>query len=180
MAWLPKVHLGVTDDARRRRFAWAITLLVALAALFVVFGQPTDERPAPTPQAARPAITVTSASVLAREPYMGVACPTPNSTRCDRIGLAVWLKRRAVAVSADIRGRRFALPDRSLSTPVRKNGRKDFAGYLRGAGLQSHYHLAQRWLGNPTPFASVRLWIDYGHGPVRETRLRVPLMAGWG
>jgi hypothetical protein len=180
MAWLPKVHLGVSGGARRP-LAWAAVLLIAgLAAFVIAFDQPTDDRSPPVAAPIRPAILVTPSSVLSREPYMGVACNVPNSTRCDRIGLAVWLKRPALTVSGAIDGRALSLRDRSLSTPIHNHRRNDFAGYLAPAGLGAHYHLPAHWLGNPTPHASVRLRIDYGRGPIRETHVRVWLRAGWG
>lgn len=111
---------------------------------------------------------------------MGVSCGTPNSTACDRVGLGVWLKRPALAVNAEIHGHQFSLSDRSLSTPIRNHRRKDFAGYLRGFGLKRRYHLPVHWLGATPVHPAVRLRIDYGQGPLVETRLRVWLMAGWG
>jgi hypothetical protein len=183
MASLADIRFGVIDDARqrqrhRRRLVWAALLLMAVVALALALDQPPPDRPAST---ARAVWSVTPSSVLSREPYMGVACGIPNSTACDRMGLAVWLKRPALAVNAEIRGRQFSLSDRSLSTPIRNHRRKDFAGYLRGAGLSRTYHLPERWLGAQPPVHQlVRLRIDYGTGPVVETRLRVWLMAGWG
>src|SRR5436853_7276901 len=42
---------------------------------------------------------------LAREPYVGVACPQANTTACGRVGIAVWLARRhAIRVDATLAG----------------------------------------------------------------------------
>ena len=40
-------------------------------------------------------------AVLRRPPYVGGACPTPNSIACDRIGLAVLGPRRSPVSSSD-------------------------------------------------------------------------------
>ena len=42
---------------------------------------------------------------FAQDPSMGVACHVPNWIGCDRVGLAVWLRRPAIAVSATIPAR---------------------------------------------------------------------------
>jgi hypothetical protein len=182
MASLPDVRFGVIDDARRRQrrrwVGWIAVGLVALVALVLALDRPAPDRP---PAPVRPVHFVPAGRLLSREPYMGIACTTPNSTACDRMGLGVWLKRPALAVTAEIRGRRFSLSDRSLSTPIRNHRRRDFAGYLRGAGLRRTYHLPKYWIGaKPSVHQLVRLRIDYGNGPLVETQLRVWLMAGWG
>jgi hypothetical protein len=182
MASLPDVRFGVIDDARRRQrrrwIGWIAVSLVALVALVLALDRPAPDRPsAPV----RPVQFVPAGRLLSREPYMGIACNTPNSTACDLVGLGVWLKRPALAVTAEIRGRRFSLSDRSLSTPIRNHRRMDFAGYLHGAGLRRTYHLPKYWIGaKPSVHQLVRLRIDYGNGPLVETHVRVWLMGGWG
>jgi hypothetical protein len=182
MVQLPHLRFGVIDDARRRqrrrRLVWTVVFLTVLAAFVLAQDQPVGNRLGDAPRIVR---FVAPSKVLSREPYMGVACTTPNSTACDRIGLAVWLRRPALAMRAEIRGRQFSLGDRSLSSPIHNHRRKDFAGYLPGAGLKRAYHLPVHWLGAKPPVHQVvRVRIDYGRGPLVETRLRVWLMAGWG
>lgn len=61
--------------------------------------------------------------VLARAPYMGVACPTPNSIACDRIGLAIWLKEPARTVTATIAGHHLRLQPGGSAARDRPTGR---------------------------------------------------------
>jgi hypothetical protein len=188
---LPHIRLGVIDDARRRqrrrRVASLALVLAALVAASLVIEDRAGEQPAPQPEPATPAARLVAPSaVLSRTPYMGVSCTTPNSTRCDRLGLAVWLKRPAVAVSAEIHGRPFALDNRdslderqSIAAAHGKR-RTQFIGYLDRAKLRSTYHLPPDWMGAGTPEPLVRLRVDEGRGGPLETRVPVPLMAGWG
>ena len=172
------------DDARRRQRRRRLVLsLVALAGALVA-AVIVAERPATEPPASQsaapppaPATLLPWKSVLTRVPYMGVACSTPNSTACNRIGLAVWLKRRAVAVDATVVGRRIALGIEHWS-----RGRRVFVGYLRGPGVGAELGIppGTYWEGNPTPYRVVRLRISYRDGRREQTRVRVPLMAGWG
>jgi hypothetical protein len=111
---------------------------------------------------------------------MGVSCSVGNSMGCDRFGLAVWLKRPALAVQAEVHGRTFALNDRGWSGPVRGHGRKLLAGFLHPAGLRTDFHLPQTWEGQDAPRPLVRLSIDYGGGHRVRTQTRVTLRPGWG
>jgi hypothetical protein len=142
--------------------------------------------------ASRGAIQRPAREVLARDPYMGVSCRIPNSIRCDRVGLAVWLRRPALAISATIAGAPVKLDDHQWSGPSRHGWRTLFAGFLRPAGITSRLHVTPD-PGSPTtweatsafpavapPPALVRLRIDYGHGRVVVTQTSVDLHAGWG
>jgi len=136
---------------------------------------------APAPAATAPA------HVLARVPYLGVACPVPNSIACDRVGLAVWLTRPARTVSATIGGRRFTLDDPRWSGPARHGLRRTLAGSPRPAGLTRAGPLRVipdgphgRWAGGHPVSAFVELAVDYGHGMQVAVRVRLPLHAGWG
>jgi hypothetical protein len=190
---LPTMRFGVIDDARRRqRRRWLASLalvLLAVAAATVVAERPAGEpirQPAPPPAAARLQVReVAPSAVLSRSPYMGVACPTPNSTRCDRLGLSVWLKRPAAEVTAVIGGRPVPLDsdwidDRQSILAAHGKRRTQFSGFLQPAGLRSRYHLPTHWTGRGTPQPGVRLSIDDGLGHLFKTRLRVDMMAGWG
>ena len=130
-------------------------------------------------------VNVAPGAVLAGSPFMGVACHVPNAIACDRVGLAVWLRRPAIAVSATIDGRPLRLDDAAWSGPMKRGRRSMFAGFLRPVGLVSMLHLATaagpvRWLGNNAPSPQVTLRIDDGNGRVTVTRLDVYLSAGWG
>jgi hypothetical protein len=185
MASLPDVRFGVIDDARRRQRrrrlgTGAVALMAAIVTTLVLY-RPGDGRH--VPPAARPippVKVVAPGKVFSQSPYMGVTCRVPNSTACDDLGLAVWLKRPAVAVNAEMRGRVFSLDDRQWSGPVRHHRRTMFAGFLRAARLRPTFHLPPRWEGQPARNPLVRMRIDYGRGAVVEARLRVSLSPGWG
>ena len=176
MTWLPKVHLGVIDDARRRQHRrWAgvgAGLAVIALALALVLDRPAGERPASPP--APPAHGVPPGKVFSQSPYMGVSCSIPNSTVCDRVGLAVWLKRPAKAVRAEINGHYLSLKFQPWAT----RRASPFVGYLRGA--RANFRLPEHWEGQPPRDGLVRLRIDYGRGRSVETRVRVELSPGWG
>jgi hypothetical protein len=127
--------------------------------------------------------TVAPDAVLAREPYMGVSCPRPDTIRCDRVGLAVWLKRPARRVNATVAGRPFALDDPHWSALPGGDGRKMFAGFLQRAGVRERLHVTpsrgEHYWGIEPPFPVVTLRIDYGDRIVKTT-LQVRLMSGWG
>lgn len=185
---LPTIRLGVIKDARRRQRRRRVALLVgvaaALAVVVLVAERPVDEPPAP-PAAAPPAPPTKLlpwTRVLTRVPYMGVACSTPSSTACHRIGLAVWLKRPAVAVDATLVGRRLPLDSKDWWGRSGPRGRRMFVGYLRGPDVNAKLGIppVSHWEGAPTPLRVVRLRISYRDGAREKTRVRVPLMAGWG
>jgi hypothetical protein len=181
MAWLPRIHLGVIADARRRqrhrRLGLGLLAVATAVTVPLVLDRSGGDQPAPPVQPSR---VVAAHKVFSQSPYMGVSCSVANSTACDDVGLAVWLRRPALAARAEIQGRWFSLDDRQWSGPVRRERRKMFAGFLRHAGLRENFRLPPHWEGQPARTPSVRVRIDYGHGHVVETRLRVGLMAGWG
>ncbi len=108
--------------------------------------------------------------------YMGVSCPRPNSIRCDRVGLAVWLPGRTERLAASIAGRPLAMHRRT----------DHFEGFLRPAGLidgplrvrpdRGRYY----WTGRHPVSAKVRLIVRYRGGRRARRTLRVGLAAGWG
>ena len=137
---------------------------------------PRPERPVRAEPQPRP---VRASTLLARRPYLGVSCRLPNSIRCDRVGLAVWLRRPADAVRAAIAGRRFRLDDPESSAPPRMH-----AGFLRPAGLADGplrvpFTARGKWYGEGAVSARVRIWVAAG-GRTTTTTVRVPLRAGWG
>jgi hypothetical protein len=163
--------------------AFAAFLIVASAtAAALAFVATTGDPPgaaAPPRPAAAPGDRVSPGTVLARRPFLGVSCREPNSIRCDRVGLAVWLRRPADSVRAAIAGRRFRLddPDASVAPLM-------FAGFLRPAGLADGalrvpFTARGKWFGEGRPAARVRIWID-ARGRTMTTALSVPLHAGWG
>jgi hypothetical protein len=131
------------------------------------------------------AATEATSAVFSQDPYMGVACHVANSVACDRVGLAVWLRRPAIAVSATIAGAPLKLNDPHWSGPIRDGRRTMFAGFLQPAGLTTRLHVIPEsktpvWLGNNAPTPLVRFRIDNGHGQIVVTQTNVWLSAGWG
>jgi len=194
---------GVIAKARRRQQRRRIRLLTALV-LAIAMGaavanslrgaqhSSTVSR-APIPEAP----VVAPAAVLSRSPYMGVACPQPNAINCDRVGLAIWLKRPAISVNATIAGRALKL-DRFGEEPrvaIRKP-RTAFDGYLQPAGLTTLLHVKPTegpsidprcgcrvgpiWYGRNAPEPVVELHIEYPNHSRVATQLHVGLAAGWG
>src|SRR5882757_3731432 len=93
---------------------------------------------------------------LARDPYVGVACPRANSTTCGRVGIAVWLARRhVIRVDATLAGAgvRLAPPTAAGSFWV---------GFvhlpLRAMGLP------ESWAGTPAKRVTLVLRIRYPSG----------------
>src|SRR5271167_4545267 len=96
VAWL----LDEAWEHRRRRYRrFGIALLTAGAIMALVSVLPSHSHGVPGSTAPR-ADEVAASSVLSKSPYLGVRCSIANSIACDRVGLAVWLKRPAVSVTA--------------------------------------------------------------------------------
>ncbi len=201
MAWL----IDEAWDHRRRRYrrvAIGGLLVGAIAALVSVTfsgGSGSTAGRAVGPPL-RP-VLVAPSRVLSKSPYLGVRCPIPNSIACDRVGLAVWLKRPAASITATIAGAPVVLDrfgDELLDPLV---GHREFDGYLQPAGIVSRLHIHpvagneiltkhgrtevvvshQMWFGegNARP-PLIRLTIRYANGQTLITQLRVGLEAGWG
>jgi hypothetical protein len=196
---------GVIEEARRRQrhrrgvaagIALAATLVVAAA--YIGSGAVRNRQPT-APRSLAPAgfgITETPDAVFVKDPYMGVSCHLPNSIACDRVGLAVWLRHRAVAVSATIAGAPLKLNDPQWSYTYHEGRRRVFvyAGFLQPAGIISRLHVtpdrrattwiarpgSTTWIGSNAPTPTVQFRIDYGHGRVTLTEMNVSLEAGWG
>jgi hypothetical protein len=186
--------LGVIKEARRRqrRRRSLIGVLLLTAALGTTIVWTHRHHPAPPP-AARPApalptaVTVSPRVAFWRAPYMGVACPIPNSIACDRVGLAVWLRRPAVAVTASIGGRTLRLWTGAESPSAWRNRPPNtgYTAYLQPANLVTAFQVTPQpgtttWFGDGTPTPIVQFRIDYGGGHIVTTQRQVPLMAGWG
>ena len=155
--------------------------LVLLALVVIGCGSEREASPRPPP----PAEHAQATAVLERMPYLGVSCYEPDSTDCDEVGLAVWLRHPAAGVEAEIDGQRFALDDREWSGEATRNGtRRMFAGFLQPAGLSGDGSLRIEgkvpWYGDPPVKAHVRLWIREEGGRTLTTAVELPLHPGWG
>ena len=191
-----EVELGLIKNARhrqrRRRFAGAaVALLSASTGLMLGLG---GDRPSGSSRSAgvesRSVATTIRApgAVFAHRPYMGVACHVPNSVVCDRVGLAVWLRRPAT-VTAKLAGAPLVLNAPHWSYVTRDRHAHTlyvYAGFLEPAGLTTRLRLVPNskwtnsWLGANAPSPLVQFRIKYRDGAVILTQEHVYLSAGWG
>ena len=117
------------------------------------------------------------ASVL---PFLGVACRSPNSIACDRIGVGVNIDA-ATLVMVEVAGR-FV----TLSPPTDAPDDHLWLGYLYGAGLRHgplDVHIsshATRWLGTPEVQPPVTVDAFFDDGTVATLTGRGFLHAGFG
>ena len=120
---------------------------------------------------------------------MAVACQRPNSIACDRVGLAVWTRRAARSVRATVAGKSFTLDYQvcCFPQPPPPRVRHQFVGFLHHAGLRGPGPLEvdvengrNRWTGVHPVSAEVQLLITFPDGSETTTRVRAPLLAGWG
>jgi hypothetical protein len=186
---------------RRRHGALGATALAMVTAVAIVIA--TVGHGSPSGSSA-PAPTVVSASaVLSMAPDMGVRCPgaLANSIACDRVGLAVWLKRPAVSVTATIAGASLVLNHRDEFLSPGEPPHTSFDGFLKPAGIVSRLHVhvlpvdgtemkrlrhrgipvgRQTWLGEGNAGAPVWLTIHEPGGRTVITHLYVELRPGWG
>lgn len=200
------LNAGVIEQARRRQQRRRARRLAVIALSAIAAGALTSplwdaQHPSkmlssriPGPEAP----LVAAAAVLSQDSYMGVSCATPNTIGCDRVGLAIWLKRPAISVDATIAGRPLKLNwagDRPPRLASHKP-RTAFDGFLQPAGLTTRLHVkptatsgldpacacpaGSTWLGDNAPSPVVQLQIQYPNRHRVATQLHVPLNAGWG
>jgi hypothetical protein len=178
------VALGVLDDARgrqRRRLSIVAVLAICAGIAFGLIvsrsGNPWTTR---TPSLRVPS-RVAPAAVFSQAPDMGVAC---HSGSCNSVGLAVWLRRPAVSVSATIAGHPFDLTTGQARPFAPQTPRKMFVGYLTPLQLVTGMRLVNgppsTWPTANSPHPLLSLRITYRGGRVVMTRLRVPVQPGWG
>lgn len=181
-SWLFDEAWAHRHSRRRITAAPAMGVACAAAAGFLL-----GRAQAPTSSGAHVTIAAPS-TVLTQAPYMGVHCPVANSIACDRVGLAVVLRRPAQSVIATIDGRRLDMDRRGDVPAAGVRPRREFDGFLQPAGIRTRMRVRTapgsnfwapdvRW---PQAGAEVRLLIDYGSGRIVLTQLHVPLSAGWG
>ena len=191
------------EHRRRRHRALGVAGLAALSVAVLVIalsshGSGSTSGPlVPPPNA----YVVRSSAVLSRSPYLGVSCRVPNSIACDRVGLAVWLKRPAVSVTATIAGVPLALNQHGPQPDHLPLARRVFYGYLQPAGIVSRLHIRpvdgneivtkhgrtrvivrhQMWFGEGNARSPlIRLTIRSAAGQTIITQRRVGLATGWG
>jgi hypothetical protein len=155
--------------------------LIAFAALLTVGcdAQPTGDPPARATAARSGAAPERASRLLSRAPYVGVSCRRANSIACDRVGVAVWLKRPAVGVTATIAGQTLQLrPPRS-----REGWWEGFlqrAGLLDGALRVTPDRGRFYWRGTHPRDVHVAVAITRASGGTDRTSVTISLSAGWG
>jgi hypothetical protein len=159
---------------RRRRVAAAIGALIAVAGIAfgtsrgIFGGDSTTSQPGGLP-------VETLASLLARDPMLGVSCPyTANVTTCGRVGVAVWLKRPALAVRATVAGTALRLHERGFGG----RGPTYWEGYVRLGRKQ--LRLPRQWFGtHPARFLRLQLTVTT-HDLTGSGSRKIQLRPGWG
>lgn len=113
---------------------------------------------------------------LAQPPYLGVACPQPNSTACGRIGISVSLTHPALGVEAVLVGRRVRL--RTGPFVLAGRGPRFWQGFVHIDPRK--LRLPRFWSGSrPVVFLRVRIAIRY-RTSLKQGAVRVLLHPGWG
>ena len=145
----------------RRWFALAIPSVMAAVALA---WSPVSPASAPLP----------TGLGLSAAPYLGISCPTANSTACGRVGVSVSLQRPAVTVTASVKSHRVQLREGGLAG----SGPTHWQGYVHLS--KNQLALPASWYGTkPVRFLRLDLTIHY---PTRTAKgfVRVQLHPGWG
>ncbi len=179
----------------RKGIVGMVVCAVAAVAVFApadLSSEPsTSMRAQPT---SLPVPTVAAATVLSRQPWIGVACPGPvpfNAARaltiaraCDRVGLAIELRKPAMAAIATINGQTFNLDNRAESSPPLNTGKRmALAGFLQPARfLHGPFKtvIYRNDLRQRFTIENVHLMIDYGAGHTVQTSLQLLGYGGWG
>ncbi len=179
------IDAGVIEAARRRQRRRRLRIALVVSILGAVVVLLMSSRGGDRPRgAARHAIAVPAARLLAKPAYAGVACGVPNSISCDRLGLEVWLRRPAASVQATVAGQAMVLDDPLWSGPQHAGGRTAFAGFMRPAGLAARFHLkpsaAGRWFGPVPRPVPLTVLVRYGDGSVATATTTVAVAPGWG
>jgi hypothetical protein len=184
---VPSFSAAVIEAARRRHRRQVLATAVAVASAATVAGLALAGLSRPGPSATPR--QVPAAAALARAPSVGMACLRPRA--CDRVGVAVWLRRPARSVSAIVAGHAVTLDvtDAVAFDATAEHTRTMFVGYFHwsdlvgvrivfDAGPPSSWS-ATTPAGWPNP--NVRLRIDYGRaGGTAATGESVALQGGWG
>ena len=156
---------------RANALAAAVVAVLVVGAIVTFAGT----RHGPRGHAAPAARPVAARTILATHPDVGVACPIPNSTACDRVGVALRLRHPARRVEAAIGGHRAILDDRRWSGPARHGLRRAFTGFVHPAGLRPG-----TYAGNRPVATTLHLIVTDADGVRRATSLRVNVGPGWG
>jgi hypothetical protein len=155
--------------------------LIAFASLLTVgcHAKPAGDPPAKATATRSGAAPERASRLLSRAPYVGVSCRTANSIACDRVGVAVWLKRPAVGVTATIAGQRLTLrPPRS-----REGWWEGFlqpAGMIDGALRVTPDRGRFYWQGTHPRDVHLGIAVTRASADTHRTSMTVSLHPGWG
>lgn len=107
---------------------------------------------------------------LPSPPFLGLACGSAAG-RCDRVGVAVWLRRPARHVVAVVHGRRVRL----------KTGRGGSGAYARGRFWQGFFRDAYvSTLADAGERVPVRVRATFAGGVTRAATATVTVSQGYG
>lgn len=162
------------------RMTWRAATVAALTIMAAGCGstevpQPPPHRGLGIPRASRG----DAQRLFSQPPSIGVACPKANSIACDRVGVAVWLRRAAARVTVMVNGKGLRL------RPPRTRGGW-WEGYLQPAGLidgalrvtpdRGRFY----WQGSHPRSAIVAATVTRRSGAIDRAKATVALRAGWG
>ena len=201
-----RTHLRHGGAATRRLTVWAIpgrevlagSLAGALAvAAALLFADATTGPPRSLPTSVHPIVraipTVAPSTVLTEKPWIGSSCTGSYSRAaieaslrvplCDRVGLAIDLRTRAVTAIASINGQSFKLGSAAPRDVPVGGKRKTLSGFLQHARfLHGPFKTVTFRNGVRQRFTieHVHLVIDYGAGREVQTSLTELGYGGWG
>ena len=153
----------------RRRGILTLTVAVlvvtglALAFFGLRFGNSAGQQTHPA---------VTPRLFASQPPYVGVACRYSNSTRCGRVGVAVWFRHRPSAVKAVLGTMPVALSGVSTGGKV-----FTYIGYVHLP--KAVLRIPRYWTGVPVRYFALRVVAHLGSA-VEVRTFRVQLHPGWG
>ena len=177
--------------ARRRRHRAAVLVLALVGAVFFLLAPRVGDG---TISPVRPPLrTVAPSTVLIEQPWIGTDCPGPHSVAavkatpavplCDRIGLGISLRTRAITATATINGQTFNLDNAKQSDPPVHGRHSYLAGFLQHAAFLKRGPFKTITDKSGTyrlTIDHIHLVIDYGAGRKLQTSLTELGYSAWG
>ena len=192
----PTRRLTVRDIAGRTA-VFGITACALVAAAALLFADITTGPQRSLSMSVQPLVqpipVVAPSTVLTEKPWIGNSCTGSYSRTaieaslrvplCDRVGLEISLRTRAVTATATINGQLFKLDNAAWSDPPVGGKHKWLSGFLQHArflhgpfktvtfrnGVRQHFTIER-----------VHLVINYGTGREVQTSLTELGYGGWG
>ncbi len=110
---------------------------------------------------------------------VGVACPVPNSVRCDRLGVGVEVPGPATLVTASVDGRLVTLNPPDPGGDLWQSYLYEAGLRRRGGPLDTHA-VHGRWIGDPPVIVHVRVTVFRPDGSAGATSETMNLHPGFG